>query len=161
MNVTEAVHAIHERGEYPSAGRIQRERGQRVTHNINGRDCKEREAALLALGYERKVFDGGYTARWWPPAKYPAETFVPKDTVIVHIESNATPAVEAFADAEWLTTNVGEYHRITFRQWLRWRSSLLRWGNWRRVNGRRFWRGSLAERQSYEFIDWYLGDGEP
>lgn len=61
--VRAAVRAIHERGEYPSPGRIQAELGETVTHNINGRDCKAREAEFIALGYEYQ--EGKMFGRTW------------------------------------------------------------------------------------------------
>ncbi len=73
-SVTEAVQRIVAREEYPSAGRIEREMGKRVRHNLNGRQCREREQALRQLGWTHTYSTAGghmngYGARWTPPVQ--------------------------------------------------------------------------------------------
>lgn len=50
-----AVEAIVDRGEYPSPGRIERELGQPITHNLNGRRCRWREQVLQSRGWTHRI----------------------------------------------------------------------------------------------------------
>lgn len=60
--VRAAMMAIERRGEQPSPGRIQRELGDTVTHNLNGRDCHVYTATMKDLGYT-SIYSGP-SARW-------------------------------------------------------------------------------------------------
>lgn len=49
--VREAVDTIHLMGEQPTASKVQRELGETVTGNLNGRDTRAYREAMEANGY--------------------------------------------------------------------------------------------------------------
>jgi hypothetical protein len=67
-----AVRTLVQDGIYPSPGQVEKRLGHPVKHNLNGRECRWREAELNALGFIHDYEDGEkLTARtrlaWLPP----------------------------------------------------------------------------------------------
>jgi hypothetical protein len=68
-----AVRTLVQDGIYPSPGQVEKRLGHPVRHNLNGRECRWREAELNALGfiYDYDAAADKRTARtrlaWLPP----------------------------------------------------------------------------------------------